>query len=183
MQIGFPNTYLSNGGWNSRKNGRDLKNPLTNYSKEIINENLVITVSKPNSDWHEWIKTLGEPAFSYEVETTDSGDVIAKVKAVYDRTTELKFFKSVFHKAAACIGCGVCESNCTHGAISFKDGLHIDEKKCAHCLQCHDIDLGCLLYKSAAPPGGEGNLKRSLNTWADHAPRVDWLKEFFKDDD
>ena len=60
----------------------------------------------------------------------------------------MKIFKSVFHKTAACIGCGVFESNCRHGAISFRDGLHIDEKRCVHCLQCHDLNAGCLVFDS-----------------------------------
>ena len=172
-------SYITNGGWVNRRNGRDLKNPVANYSEKIVDDYFYITVTKPKTDWREWIKTLGEVAFSYDVETTDSGDVTAKVKAVYDRTTELKFFKSVFHKAAACVGCGVCESNCTRGAISFKDGLHINEKKCVHCLQCHDIDMGCLLFNSGRLPGEGGDKLQSLNTFSDHAPKTEWLKDFF----
>ena len=121
-------TYLSFNGWNSRRNGRDLKNPLTNYSEEIISDYLYITVTAPKTDWHEWIKTFGELAFPYEVSEEEDKTIVAKVNVVYDKSPAMKIFKSVFHKAAACVGCGVCESNCRYGAISFKDGLHIDEK-------------------------------------------------------
>ena len=174
-------SYITNGGWINRRNGRDLKNPVTNYSEKISGDYLFITVTEPKTDWREWIKTLDESAFPYEVQTSlDTGTVVAKVKAVYDKTPAMKIFKSVFHKAAACVGCGVCESNCRHGAISFKDGLHIDEKKCVHCLQCHAIERGCLLYHSTELPlEGDRKLKQSLNAFADHAPKPEWLKDFF----
>ena len=175
-------SYITNGGWLSRKNGRDLKNPVTNYSENISGEYLYINVTAPKTDWREWIKTIGEPAFPYEVQTNlDTGDVVAKVKAIYDKTPAMKIFKSVFHKAAACIGCGVCESNCRQGAISFKGGgIHIDKKKCVHCLQCHNIIAGCLVFDSGKLPIKGGNSRmQSLNTFSDHAPKSDWLKDFF----
>ena len=173
-------SYISNGGWVNRKNGRDLKTPVTNYSKEIVNGRLHITVKEPKTDWREWIKTLGEIEFPYEVDVLEDKTVVAKVNAVYDKTPAMKIFKSVFHKAATCVGCGVCESNCRQGAISFKDGLHIDEKKCVHCLQCHAINRGCLLYQATELPlGGDKSLKQSLNTFADHAPKPEWIKDFF----
>ena len=173
-------SYITNGGWVNRRNGRDLKNPVTNYREEIFGNYFYITVTAPKTDWREWIKTLGEVPFPYEVNEAEDKSVVAKVKAVYDKTPAMKIFKSVFHKAAACVGCGVCESNCRHGAISFKDGLHIDEKKCVHCLQCHAIDLGCLVFDSGKLPIEGGNTKmQSLNTFLDHAPKPEWLRDFF----
>lgn len=175
-------SYIKNGGWVNRRNGRDLKNPVTNYREEISDDYLLIVVTNPKSDWREWIKTLGEPAFLYEVSEPDKKTVVAKVKAAYDRTPAMKIFKSVFRKAATCVGCGVCEANCRHGAISFTDGLHIDERKCVHCLQCHAIELGCLVFDSGKLPGEGVNSKlknQSLNTFSDHAPKPEWIKKFF----
>lgn len=173
-------TYLSFNGWNSRRNGRDLKNPLTNYREEIADDYLYITVTAPKTDWREWIKTIGEPAFPYEVSEAEDKTIIAKVNVAYDKSPAMKIFKSVFHKAAACVGCDVCESNCRQGAISFKDGLHIDEKKCVHCLQCHDLEKGCLLYHSTELPSeGDKKLKGSLNAFSNHAPKPEWIREFF----
>lgn len=175
-------SYITNGGWVNRRNGRDLKNPVTNYREEIAEDYLYITVTKPKTDWREWIKTLGEEKFPYEISELTDGTVTAKVKAAYNKTTPMRIFKSVFHKAATCINCGVCESNCSRGAISFKDGLRIDEKKCVHCLQCHNIDSGCLIFDSArlSREGGTGKLQdKSLNTFSDHAPQIEWLKDFF----
>ena len=174
-------SYIANGGWINRRNGRDLKNPVTNYREEIFDEFLYIKIDEPKSDWAQWIKTLEKPPFFYEIQTNyKTKSVVAKVKMVRGKTSAIKNFKSVFHKAATCIGCGVCESNCRHGAISFKDGLHIDEKKCVHCLQCHDIHSGCLIFDSGKLSGkGETDKMKSLNTFSDHAPKLKWIKDFF----
>lgn len=173
-------SYITNGGWVNRRNGRDLKNPVTNYSEKISGDYICIIITEPKTDWREWIKTLGEVAFPYEVKETENKKVVAKIKTVYDKTPAIKIFKSVFHKVAACVGCGVCESNCRHGAISFKDGFHVDEKKCVHCLQCHNIEMGCLVFDSGKLPCEGGiNKMQSLNTFSDHAPKPEWLKDFF----
>lgn len=173
-------SYITNGGWINRRNGRDLKNPVTNYREEISGDYLCITVTKPKTDWREWIKTFGEVSFPYEVDVAEDGTVTAKVRAIYDKTPAMKIFKSVFHKVAVCVNCGVCDANCRYGAISFNDGFHIDEKKCVHCLQCHAIERGCILYHSTELPlKGEFRMKQSLNTFADHAPKFEWLKDFF----
>ena len=172
-------TYLSNNGWNSRKNGMPLKSPLDNYFEEEKEGYTYIKIKKTKTDWHEWIKPLGEISFPYEVEESAAG-LTVKFKEIYNKTPNAKNFKSVFHKAAACAGCGVCEANCQHGAISFKDGFHIDEKKCVHCLQCYNIENGCYCYDSIRLPkmGGFSTVK-GLNTFSNHAPKPEWLKKFF----
>ena len=38
---------------------------------------------------------------------------------------------------SACVGCGVCESNCAHDAIHVLDGsAHVDYEKCKGCGRC-----------------------------------------------
>ena len=156
---------------------------MSNYSERVVGDELHITVANPKSDFREWLKTLGDPVFPYEIQTnSESGTVTAIIKKIYCRTTAMKNLKSVFHKAAVCVGCGVCESNCRRGAITFEGGFHIDEQKCVHCLQCHDLNSGCLLFDSGRLPGEDGGdnvNKQSLNTFADHAPKIDWLRDFF----
>ena len=176
-------SYITNGGWVNRRSGRDLKNPVTNYSENISGDYLYISVAAPKTDWREWIKTIDEPTFPYEVSESEDKTIVAKVKAVYDKTPAMKVFKSVFHKAATCINCGVCESNCRYGAISFKNGLNIDEKKCVNCLECHKIPSGCERYNSSRFFISEGYVMKSINNFADHAPLPDWIKIFFNEPD
>ncbi|MBR6012952.1 MAG: phosphoadenosine phosphosulfate reductase family protein [Selenomonadaceae bacterium] len=174
-------SYLSSNGWNSRKNGMDLKKFLDNYIEEEQEDYFYITVTNPKTDWREWIKTIGENSFPYEIYTSESEKIVTvKFKSVYDKTTEVKILKSVFHKAASCVNCGVCESNCRHGAISFKDGFHVEKKKCVHCLECHKINNGCYRYDSIRLPkmGGISKVK-GLNTFSNHAPKPEWLRDFF----
>ena len=45
---------------------------------------------------------------------------------------------------------------------------------------CHDIDDGCLVYHSLSPSTGEGTMKKaSLNSFANHAPKPEWVQGFF----
>ena len=174
-------SYITNGGWINRRNGRDLKNPVKNYEENVSDEYLYITVKNPKTDWREWIKTIDDENFPYEI-FSDENSVIAKINSAYIKSPTMKFFKSVFRKSATCVACGVCESNCRFGAISFKEGLYIDEKKCTHCMQCHNINAGCLVFNAGKLPneGGKFSMKnKSLNTFADHAPKFDWVRNFF----
>ncbi len=173
-------TYVSCGGWNARKNGRDLTINEQHYKDEIVDGRCIITVNNPRTDWRQWIKTLGEISFKYDFEKTDNGYKVSfDAKIAKQNPTEVKKFKQVFHKAAHCVGCKVCEINCRNGCISFKNGLEITD--CLHCGQCHEIDDGCLAYHSLRTSnGGSGKMKEgSINSFANHAPKLEWVRDFF----
>lgn len=173
-------TYVSSGGWNARKNGRDLSINEQRYRDEIIDKRVIITVENPRTDWREWIKTIGEIPFEYEYDELKNGyritcdaDVVKKYASIF------KKFKQVFKKAASCVGCKVCETNCRHGCISFNNGK-VSITNCVACGQCHEIDDGCLLYHSLRTSNGEGTMrKESINSFANHAPKTEWVQEFF----
>ena len=170
-------SYISGGGWMARKNGRDIIENVELYSDEIKGDNLIISVINPNSSWREWIKTIGYIDFPYDVVENDEGyQVSLNVKTT--NPLNLKYFKQVFRKAAYCSNCGVCETNCNKGCISFEDGVKIEN--CTQCKQCHDIPNGCLLYHSLQLPKNGGRIMKSLNTFADHAPKTEWLIDFFQ---
>ena len=170
-------SYISNGGWASRKNGRDLVNNLVRYNETEEDGKVTITVTKPRTDWKEWIKTLGELSFEYTVEEQSEGYKVS-FPAQYNKTTAGKNFKQVFRKAAYCVECRVCEANCVYGCIDFSAGLRITN--CKHCKQCHLVDECCLVYHSVQMPKNGGyNMKSSLNSFGDHAPKPEWIAEFF----
>lgn len=172
-------TYITNGGWNARKNGRDLKISIQHYQDEIDDGNLYITVTNPKIDWREWIKTMGEIPFEYKVVKTNNGYTVTILERLLKEQAALvKMFKQVFRKAAHCVGCRVCETNCRNGCISFINGLKIEG--CLHCGQCHDIDDGCLVYHSLKLSKGGGRTIKSINSFANHAPKLDWVKGFFE---
>ena len=151
---------------------------MTHYA-EIKNGKYVITVTEPRTDWREWIKTLKNIPFNYEYEQLPDGYRITCDNAVTKMyPNEFKKFKQVFRKASYCVGCRVCETNCRNGCISFEGGLSI--KDCIHCGQCHDISDGCLAYHSVRNTNGDGIMKKeSINSFANHAPKPNWLQEFF----
>jgi len=173
-------SYVSCGGWNARKNGRDLSISEQHYKEEIVGNKCVITVTNPTTEWREWIKTLGDINFIYEYEETGNGYKISfDSKLAKQMPKEIKKFKQVFHKAAHCLGCKVCETNCRNGCISFKNGLEINN--CLHCGQCHEIDDGCLAYHSLRTSNGGGRMKEgSINSFANHAPKAEWVRDFFE---
>lgn len=170
-------TYISNGGWASRKNGRDIKNNPERYIETERDGKLYIRVISPKTDWREWIKTLGDLPFDFSiVETADGYEVGFPIE--YNKTVLGKRFKQVFRKTAYCIGCRVCEVNCMFGCIDFSNGLKITN--CRHCQQCHEVDEGCLMYHSLEQPKNGGRvMKNSLNSYADHAPKPEWIDDFF----
>lgn len=170
-------SYIKNGGWIARKNGRDLVNNPEKYSETRINGNLLITVSEPMSNWREWIKTLGDIPFDFDVKETENQCIIT-IKEELEKHPLIKRFKNVFHKAAYCIGCRVCEANCKYHCISFSGGIHIDN--CIHCGECHNIEDGCSIYHSVQLPKNGGLRLKSLNTFADHAPKYEWIRSFFE---
>lgn len=161
------------------KNGRDLTINKQKYKDEVKDRKLIITVKNPSTDWREWIKTLGQIPFEFSFKQTSEGYVVTCDASLLKKyPQEIKKFKQVFHKAAYCAGCRVCETNCRNSCITFDHGLEIDG--CVHCGQCHEIDDGCLLFHSLRTTTG-GNMKdKSLNSFANHAPKVEWIREFFE---
>lgn len=172
-------SYVSKGGWNARKNGRDLTINRQKYKDEIRDGKLVIIVEDPSTDWRQWIKTLGDVPFPFEFKKTESGyQVICDAGVLKKYPKETKKFKQVFHKAAYCAACKVCETNCRNGCISFEGGLSISN--CTHCGQCHEIDDGCLLFHSLRTQTGGNRMDKSINSFANHAPKVEWIRQFFE---
>lgn len=172
-------SYVSNGGWNARKNGRDLSLDDDRYKEEVKNGQLLITIMNPQKDWREWIKTVGQLSFEYKVKEIENGyQVSCDATIIKKHSTEVKKLRQVFKKSACCVGCNVCATNCRNGCISFENGLTITN--CIACGQCHEIDDGCLVYHSIRSAKGDGIMrKESINSFANHAPKPDWVQEFF----
>jgi phosphoadenosine phosphosulfate reductase len=187
-------SYILNGGWNARKNGRELARNEFRCVEKTTNGNLIISVTFPASGWTEWIKTLGDlhgskgkyfiqfgaEKISFSIVTMKNGYfVTTSEQGLKEKPTFAKIFRQVFRKAAYCNACRVCETNCKKGCISFTDG-RINISNCIRCHDCHAIDSGCLLFHSLRHPQGGGKSMKSLNSFADHAPKPEWLRSFFE---
>lgn len=175
-------TYVTNGGWNARKNGRDLTINDQHYFEEEKDGVLTIHVVRSRTDWREWFKTIDDVYIDYKYEETDTGYRVSVNLSVFkDKPAYKTRFKQVFKKAAYCVGCRACEANCRNNCISFKRGLKISD--CIHCGQCHEIDDGCLAFHSLRTPTGGGKKMGSINSFANHAPKNDWIVEFIEKGD
>ena len=174
-------TYVTNGGWLGRRNGRDIKDNVSNYVEEARDGFLYITVPEPRTSWNEWMKTVADAPTSLVVEFRD-GQLVARIPIELNKTPKARQMKQVFHKVAYCDACRVCEANCPRGYISFEGGLHIDDR-CIQCGQCRKIEDGCLLYHSLQLPKNGGRVMKSLNTFADHAPKYEWVRDFYESGD
>lgn len=187
-------SYIVNGGWCARNNGRDFKENKFRCIENVTKGILEINVIEPSEDWQEWVKTLGmltKTDFGYSIQfdnkdipfqisnTQNGYRVLLEQKYVIENPTFSKLFKQVFRKSAYCVGCRVCETNCRNGCIKFSNG-RLSITNCVRCHQCHMIDSGCLLFHSVRHPQGGGKSMKSLNSFADHAPKSDWLVSFFE---
>lgn len=158
-------SYVRNGGWNARKNGRDLKNNKLRYVEKKDNGQLIIQLIDPLSDWTEWIKTIGTTwfnserkeccvqaddevvAFNVNADNNQNVTVAIDEQILKNKPSFAKYFRQVFHKAAYCAGCKVCEANCKNGRIAFSNGK-VQINDCTHCKECHMVSDGCLMFSS-----------------------------------
>ena len=185
--------YLSNGGWNARKNGQFLtgnQNKYIEYTKAGI---IRIEVCSPKTDWKEWIKTLGDltqykknckiqfrdKVYPFQVSENKNGYIaflsedIAKENPFFG-----KVFRQVFRKSAFCVGCRTCQTACKFGCMAFGHEFRIEN--CRHCLACHTVIAGCYVYDSRKIPRGEGKQMKVINCFSNHAPKEEWIQDFFE---
>lgn len=185
--------YIAGGAWNARKNGQFLNNNKKNYSETIKNGELIIDITSPKTDWKEWIKTLGDllekdknytivfkgQPYTFICSPNSNGYTVKLQQSVIKEAPLFgKLFRYVFRKASYCVECRTCQAICKNRCISFEGGLRIEN--CVHCFDCHSMEVGCLAYHSLNIPNVEANKMKSLNTFSNHAPKTEWLKEFFE---
>lgn len=165
-------SYLTNGGWNARNNGRNLANNPFRCIEKTTAGTFTINVISPTTDWKEWIKTIGnvscrgddcivwyqDKEIQFKLHENNNGYVVSIKESVLKENPRFsKLFRQVFRKATYCGICRVCETNCHNGCIKFIDGK-VQITDCIHCHQCHEIDDGCLLYHSLRHPQGGGKI-------------------------
>lgn len=191
--------YMDIGGWKARRSGKELSFAKS-YSTEIFEKGvLTIHLTQKNTDWKQWIKTIGDISFLengdveivyrgklYHVEIVENDSELTAVVNIGSNTQKDIYFvselKTVFRKAAYCIGCRVCEANCPNGFISMKDGSVTIDDRCVKCKKCHDVFHGCLVANSLRLPKGEKKMG-SIDRYGNMGIELDWVREYFKTKD
>lgn len=171
-------TYITSGGWDNRRSGRGIKDNYLKYKEKTADGRVEIELIDPSSDWREWLKTANTDIMQYSVQATNRGFIFVVDETLFKKhPSEGKYFRQALRKAAYCVGCKVCETNCKHGHLKFVDGK-IAISDCIRCHACHEIPAGCHVYNSLKIPQGEKKMK-TINCFDDHAPKRDWLVSFF----
>lgn len=191
--------FMNIGGWKARRSGKELSF-AKDYCVDTLEKGfLKIRVLRVNTDWKEWIKTIGEvTSFEngdvivvyddkpYSISVSSSGDELLFSVYVGENTKRDIYFssalKTVLRKTAYCIGCKVCEANCPNGFITMKDGKVLIDDRCVKCRKCHDVFYGCLVANSMRLPKGEKKMG-SIDRYANMGIEYNWLVEYFKSKD
>lgn len=170
------NSYLENGGFNSRRSGRDLINNELKYYEKEENGKVYITAITKYITWSEWKKTVPNIDQILD-EIIEQDRVTIVVSANLNSLGKFKILKQALKKSAYCVNCRACEANCWSGALRFdENGVKISN--CIQCGACHDMLSGCLVAESRKKPMKEQKTK-SVNCFDSHAPKAEWLQEFF----
>lgn len=173
--------FMNRGAWKSRADGRFVGGTVKKYYEETNDGKIQITIVNPSSNWKEWIKTL-DWDIRFSVTKTKSGyTIVASESDLKSNPSKAKIFRQVFRKAAYCSACTVCAANCRNSSITFENGT-IKISNCRHCLDCHNLSGGCLLYDALKIPNG-GVKMRAINSFTEHAPKPEWISAFFRDKD
>lgn len=169
--------FLNRGAWKSRADGRFVAGTIKKYHEETKDGKTQITLKNPSSNWKEWIKTLNWD-IPIDIQQTNGKETITISEMYLKSNPSLgKIFRQVFRKAAYCLTCSVCAANCRNGCIAFNNGT-VQIEDCRHCLDCHNLPGGCLLYDSLKIPNG-GQKMRAINSFTEHAPKPEWIISFF----
>lgn len=188
--------FMDIGGWKARRSGKELS-----FAKSYTNESfeqgvLTIQVSRIETDWKQWMKTIGNVTFLengnvevlcrdklYHIEIAENTNGLTATVVIGKNTQKDIYFmselKTVFRKTAYCIGCRVCEANCPHGFISMKDGHVTIDDRCVKCKKCHDVFHGCLVANSLRLPKGEKKMG-SIDRYGNMGIELDWVRSYFK---
>ncbi len=172
-------SYITSGGWENRRSGRGIVDNSLKYRENKVNGTITIDIINPSSDWREWIKTADTSVIPYSVEEIEHGTRFTlSEKDVKVHPSSGKYIRQSLKKAAYCLGCKVCETNCRGGHIHFENG-RVTITDCVHCYECHNIPAGCHAYNSLKIPQEEKKMK-TVNCFDDHAPKREWLESYFE---
>lgn len=175
-------SYVINGGWNNRRSGRGIVGNTQKYFEKTENGVVTIELSHPSSNWQEWIKTIDDTVIRFSVNAKPDGLIVTASESDFKQNPLAgKMLRQVLKKTAYCVGCKVCESNCSKGCLSFVNA-NVRIENCLNCGDCHQIQGGCLVYDSMKIPKEEKRMK-AINCFDDHAPMTTWLGSFFEGKD
>ena len=191
--------FMNIAGWKARRSGKELNFAKRYFDDSLEKGILKITLSRINTDWHQWIKTVGRVAFitenqfsveyarkNYIVNVESAGkETVFSVDVSANTHDDILFasaLKTALKKTAYCIGCQVCEANCPNGYITFEGGQVYIDDRCTKCKKCHDITYGCLVANSLRLPKGEKKMG-AIDRYGNLGVEYKWVMAYFQKKD
>jgi len=180
--------FIGNLNWQARKSGAVLRETLSNPVEEYNDLSVLFKSLYFTEDlFYEWIKTLGTVVkeqrtgrqylklpdtldngimLSYNISYTGGGTATFEFCDINEKRIMLPLIKAFLKKVTACVACRSCEAECTHGAITVKNGkLKIDGTKCTKCRKCYDIDNACWRFMSMRMPEKSQSIMVNINNY------------------
>ncbi len=175
-----PVKYFADNSWAARCSGKTIIGNENRFSETIEGGRTVFEMRGSPVMLRQWLKPLGGIGFAYHVDAEEERTIVSVTTSdLKSNPSKAKFFKYALHKAAYCVGCRVCEQNCPVGCIFFSGNMvNIDETKCRHCMNCFDLQGGCLMYDSRFESVGEARSK-GIDCFNSHAIKEEWLISYF----
>ena len=191
--------FVSGGQWKKRAGGKGIDcDSSINFSQSL--KSFKSVAIKPSENFLEWIKVLGNVSstkkgneingelnldgnyISFTITKKEDKEIIEFFDIQDDIRLQSKL-KRVLEKSTFCVHCGVCDAECTEGAIKTNPKVQIDSNSCIHCENCIKFTQhGCYRAKSVyVGSGGKGMQKRTsgIDKYSTFGLREGWLEEFF----
>lgn len=190
--------YYELGYWKKRAGGRTISSNFginllldKSFLKAQINNNLY---THSNLKWFDLFENkiirLNEKSCTGRIKI---GDNIHNINILFDdmektlieidkQNNSLPILRKILNKIAYCIRCGVCEAECSTGALKIYPHIHFNKSSCIKCYNClHLNSFGCVLAKSLniGENGGINMKGKGIDKYSTFGFRQEWLKGFF----
>ena len=191
--------FTIKGQWKKRAGGKGINSDSAITFSQTLKSFKAVLI-KPNENFLEWIKVLGDVTSNEENNKTygelnlDGENISFSITNKNDKQI-IEFFdiqkdiqlqnkiKRIIQKSTFCVHCGVCDVECMKGAINTNPIVHINSNLCDNCENCIQFTRhGCYRARSIdAGTGGNNMAKRtsSLDRYSTFGLRQVWLEEFF----
>jgi len=196
--------FISKGQWKKRAGGKGLNTQsAVNFSES--EDKFKAVIIKPNENFLEWAKVLGNVIYKKQSPDNFYGELkieddvcsfelikkpnkeIIEISNIRENIRLQSKIRRILHKSTFCIHCGVCEAECSTGALKTEPKLQIDTNLCSHCGNCtYFVRNGCLVSKSVDVGIGGGNVKKrtgGIDKYSTFGIREEWLDEFLNFED
>lgn len=198
--------YIKEGNWKIRSGS--YGNIDNNVSVDIIEYKNYIKfiLSNPKENFLEWIKTIGDIRIIRNDGEEIEGEIFTKINGnslLYFLMTKynnnliiiikgsfksiIDILKKILYKAAYCIKCGSCVSECPNNAILiYNNNININKSLCKSCLSCIKFEgKGCVLAKSIENTKGDKynmdlNIEKyeGFGKYLSFGMREEWINSF-----